>query len=603
MKWLPKIFLPFIVITLLFGFWLNADFKTIAAGVSIFLFGMYFLKNGFKVFTGGALEKLLAKGTNKLWKSIILGMSTTAVMQSSALVSVILVSFVSAGVISLAAGIGVIFGANIGTTAGAWLVASFGLKVKISAYAMPMLVIGLVFTFQKSKELRGLGFIIAGLGFLFLGIHFMREGFEAFKDQIDLTQYALGGLKGLLIYALIGAMITVVMQSSNATMVLIITALSLQHINYENAVALAIGANIGTTLTAIISSLNSNNRGRQLASAHFLFNVSTGFLAILGIEYITQLVETISGLIGIDPTNFTLRLAVFHTTFNVIGVLLISPFISLLVRFLEKSIKPIPKKISEPLYLNEASLEYPETLLMSLHNELLHVYRNVSKLFTKALHVDRAILQSDNLKKDIKMSQQTVDLDFNERYQFSIKTLIAAIIEFSGKAQGVITEQQQEQLFALRLAAVKLLESTKSIDGLRHNMKKHIHSENKAVRNEYNKMRLLILSVLKELNQLDAEKDYDLSALLSLEDIRVEIKKYRKETNARLDKLIREGKIDSVTATSILNDRTFARDAAKRLLDTGMILFSTQDLELKKAEKIISLSEQDIEDIASSEAP
>ena len=220
---------------------------------------------------------MLAKGTNKLWKSIFLGITTTAMMQSSALVSVILVSFVSAGIISLAAAIGVIFGANIGTTAGAWLIASFGLKVKISAYAMPMLVIGLVFTFQKSKNLRAFGFIIAGLGFLFLGIHFMREGFDAFKDQIDLTQYTLVGLKGLLIYALIGAIMTIVMQSSNATMVLIITALSLQHLSYENAIALAIGANIGTTLTAIISSLNSNHRGRQLATAHFLFNAITGF--------------------------------------------------------------------------------------------------------------------------------------------------------------------------------------------------------------------------------------------------------------------------------------------------------------------------------------
>ena len=220
-----KILFSLFITILLASFWYSPDFKTIAAGISIFLFGMYFLKRGFNVFTGGALETLLARGTNKLWKSISLGMISTAIMQSSALVSVILVSFVSAEIITLAAGIGVIFGANIGTTAGAWLVASLGLKVKISAYAMPMLVIGFIFTIQKSKQLRAFGYIIAGLGFLFLGIHFMREGFEAFKDQIDLTQYAISGIEGLLIYALIGIVMTIVMQSSNATMVLVITAL------------------------------------------------------------------------------------------------------------------------------------------------------------------------------------------------------------------------------------------------------------------------------------------------------------------------------------------------------------------------------------------
>ena len=155
---------------------------------------------------------------------------------------------------------------------------------------------------------------------------------------------------------------------------------------------------------------------------------------ILGIDYMTQFVGAISDLLSISPTNFTLRLAVFHSTFNILGVLFISPFIGLLVTFLDKTIKPVPKKTSEPIYLNEVSLDYPETLLMSLHNELLHLYHNVSKLFTKTLQVDRAILQSDNLKKELKKSQQTLDLNFNERYQLSIKPLIATIIEFSGKS-------------------------------------------------------------------------------------------------------------------------------------------------------------------------
>ena len=148
---LKKILLPAIFIILAYGFWVSPDFKEIAAGVSIFLFGMLFLEEGFKAFTGGVLERLLKNSTNKLWKSLSFGIVTTTIMQSSSLVSVITISFISAGLITLVAGIGIIFGANIGTTTGAWLIAGVGLKVKISAYAMPMLVFGIILAFQKSK--------------------------------------------------------------------------------------------------------------------------------------------------------------------------------------------------------------------------------------------------------------------------------------------------------------------------------------------------------------------------------------------------------------------------------------------------------------------
>ncbi|MES9937309.1 MAG: Na/Pi symporter, partial [Sedimenticola sp.] len=158
-----KIILPTILFVLAYGFWISPNFKEISAGVAIFLFGMLFLEEGFKAFTGGLLEKLLRKTTNSTWKSLSFGVISTTIMQSSSLVSVITISFLGAGLIGLAAGIGIIFGANLGTTTGAWLIAGFGLKVKISAYAMPMLVFGIILVFQKSKHLKGFGYILAGL--------------------------------------------------------------------------------------------------------------------------------------------------------------------------------------------------------------------------------------------------------------------------------------------------------------------------------------------------------------------------------------------------------------------------------------------------------
>jgi len=596
MRIFRSIFLPSIIIILLVGFWYSPDFKTIAAGVSIFLFGMYFLERGFNAFTGGLLEKLLAATTDKLWKSIGFGVVSTTVMQSSSLVSVIAISFISAGLIGLSAGIGIIFGANLGTTTGAWLIAAFGLKVKISAYAMPMLVIGLIFTFQKSKQMRGFGYILTGLGFLFLGIHFMKEGFEAFKDQINLAEYAVPGLKGLLIYTLIGMAATVVMQSSHATMVLIITALSLGHVTYENAIALAIGANLGTTITAIIGSLSSNYQGKQLAGAHLVFNFVTAAIAIFGIHVIISVVDYISVFVGIGAEDYTLKLAVFHTVFNLIGVVVMTPFVGVLVRFLEKVIKPRKHEETEPYFLNDAVLDFPDTLLQAVRNEIIHLYNNTALLFINGLHMETSMLaKGKNLKWEIRSDQKIVEYDFDERYRTKVKPLFAAIIEFIGKGQGEIPAELQSQLFDLRLACLKLSESIKSVDGLRSNMTEYFTSDNEIIRQEYNQMRLHIASAIKEMNKMENAISDDSKIISSLDKVRGKIKKYRKKTNDRLDKLIRRGEINPYTATSILNDRAFTIDAVKGLLDVGKILYSTRDTEVENMEEMLSLGDKQLD--------
>ncbi len=139
-----------------------------------------------------------------------------------------------------------------------------------------MLAFGVVLIFQSSKSLNGIGYILAGLGFLFLGIHYMKDGFEAFKDTINLAEYAVAGYPGVLLFTAIGIFATVVMQSSHATLVLTITALAAGQIAYENALALAIGANVGTTITAILGAMSANENGKRLAVAHLIFNSVTG---------------------------------------------------------------------------------------------------------------------------------------------------------------------------------------------------------------------------------------------------------------------------------------------------------------------------------------
>lgn len=173
---------------------------------------------------------------------------------------------------------------------------------------MPMIAASIILVFQKNKVLRGIGYALDGLGFLFLGIHHMKLGLETYKDQIDLLRFALPGVLGLVVYTPLGTVATVIMQSSHATMVLILTALAAGRINYENALALAIGANIGTTIMAIIGSLSANYQGKRLALAHFIFNMTTAEVALVFITPLRDSVDWVSAVVGIAPDEFALKL-------------------------------------------------------------------------------------------------------------------------------------------------------------------------------------------------------------------------------------------------------------------------------------------------------
>ncbi len=595
---LRKILLPVVFVILAYGFWVSPDFKEIAAGVAIFLFGMLFLEDGFKVFTGGVLEVILKNTTDKLWKSIGFGVVSTTIMQSSSLVSVITISFLSAGLLGLAAGIGIIFGANLGTTTGAWLIAGFGLKVKISAYAMPMLVFGIVLAFQKSKNLKGIGYILAGLGFLFLGIHHMKEGFEAFKSTIDLSEFAVAGYPGLFLFAAIGIFATVVMQSSHATLVLIITALAAQQITYENALALAIGANVGTTITAIIGAMSANVQGKRLAGAHLIFNVVTGVVAIALIYQILELVDWFSAVVGIPDDDYTLKLAVFHTIFNLLGIILMVPFVGHLVRLLN-NVMPAPKlDVVEPMYLNPAAEEFPEAIIETVRKEILHLYDNAFEVMAHGISMHRhEILSEQDLDELAAESTQAMDYDIDTQYDRKVKGLYGAIVEFIGRTQGNLPRQQTEQLFGLRKAAQGIVEAIKDVKHLQKNLKVHIASDNLKVRAEYNTIRSQLSSILREVGALRGGEVDDMD-LLTLDEIKVAMKESDIILNGDLDQLIRDGAITSLQATSLMNDISYAHSIATNLVDVGTSLFQTNDPDLDQVERLISLDDDEVAEVS-----
>lgn len=589
-----KVLLVVIFLILSYGFWISPDFKEIAAGVAIFLFGMMSLEEGFKAFTGGLLEKILQRTTNKLWKSLSFGVISTSLMQSSSLVSIITISFLSAGLISLAAGIGIIFGANLGTTTGAWLVASFGLKVKISAYAMPMVVFGVILLFQKSKSLKGIGYVLAGVGFLFLGIHYIKEGFDAFKDSLDLTAYAVSGYKGVMLFTLLGMLATVVMQSSHATLVLIITALSAQQISYENALALAIGANLGTTITAILGALGANVDGRRLAGAHLIFNMLTAMVAIVFIFQLTALVDQLSLWLTIAEDNYTLKLAVFHSLFNTIGIVLMLPFIGRLEAFLQKTLHPRVRSVAQPKFLHQVSLELTDTAIDAVHKETLHLYENAYRIIVAALRLRLDDVRSEMPLKDIlKGERRTSQINIDTQYNEIIKSLYSTIVEYIAQLKDLNAEQTSE-LFAYRSAGREIVEAIKNTKHLQKNLDRYLNSNNPAIRKEYNILRKELAEVLRELELVRTE-DRETSTLLSLDNLKLKMRENDNALNARLEKLIRARKINSQQATSLMNDSHYVYGVTKNLVHMGEALFSDESEAVKQAEKMLSLEDHEID--------
>jgi phosphate:Na+ symporter len=574
------VFISFLAILAVILFF-NPNLKTIAAGVAVLLFGMGMLEEGFKVFTKGPLQNILKKSTDKLYKSITAGAVVTALIQSSSLVSVITISFISAGLLSLSGGLGLMFGANIGSTATAWLVAGFGLKIDISALAMPMIIFGLIFTFQKKDSLKGTGNVLAGLGFFFLGIYFMKAGFDVFSTHINLTEYAVSGFKGVLIYTGIGIIITVVLQSSAASLVLVLTALAAGQIEYENALALAIGANIGTTITAVLGALNSNIAGKRLAAAHLIFNVLTGAVALALIYPLAQLVNNIAGFINIDQTDYTLKLALFHTIFNVLGVIIMVPFIKKLEIFLLRIFKENKYKyVDEPKYLNEAILKFPSTLISSLLKESKDLYKNtIFEIVAHSLNIHRnSITSNEKIKKIVQNSNEQMNVDIDQLYYNKVKNIYGQIISFAAKGQENLkfTNPQNKQLSQIKVAnriMVKIIKDTKDLS---RNVAIFSNSDNVHIKKEYDKFRKKVVKVLRViyLFRTNEEKEQHYEQLLKLKK---SAKKAINSDNKSINKLIRKNLITIDMASSLVNDNVNVNDLVGNLIQVAELLYSEKD--------------------------
>ena len=564
--------IPFFLILLGYVVIADENFTVILSGIAIFIIGMFFMQDGFKQLSGGILEKLLEKFTSNTLYAILTGFLSTSVVQSSTIITLIVVSFLSAELLTLVQAVGIVFGSNVGSTTTAWIVSSLGVDVKISTYAFPMLVFGVVLRFFKSNGVKGSGNVLLGLGFIFLGISYMKDGFDIMKNSIDLASYAMEGYLGIIVYILIGILITVVIQSSAATLAIVITALNADSITYVNAIALAIGANVGTTLTTILASFASNENGKRVALIHFLFNlISATFITILIYQFI-DLTDFIAPFLGVSDNNYGMKLALFHTIFSVTGVILLTPAISLLVKLSEKLIQKKVSSASKPKYLNQSVLSNPDASLAALRKEIINLYENCQKAMLHALNIHTTGLTRETLKVQLTKELTIIDTDIDEIYQKNLKALYSEIVKFSSFAQENMFDFQHKKVDELKRAAVLLVEVLRDTRDIQRNVNFYLKSKNEYIKEEYNILRKELAEMLIDINTLSMlENDSD--QLTQFELIKTELAHNDLASSEELDTLIREDKIKATMATSYMNDSATGYSIQKKLVKVANILF------------------------------
>ncbi len=310
---------------------------TVIGGIGLFLLGMILMTDGLKALAGDALRSILARFTTNRFSALATGAGVTAVVQSSSATTLATIGFVSAGLLTFQNAVGVIIGANLGTTSTGWLVSLLGLKFSIGSIMLPVIGFGAMAKLVGKGRLAQAGMALAGFGVIFVGIDTLQAGMKELSSVFNPADFPSGGIGARALLVLIGAAMTVVMQSSSAAVATTLAALSGGTIGLEQAAALVIGQNVGTTVTAGIAAIGANTAAKRTAAAHVLFNLGTGLVAFAVLPWFTAGVEALSDSVIVNDDAVTI--AAFHTAFNLLGAALFIPLLPQFSRFVERIIK------------------------------------------------------------------------------------------------------------------------------------------------------------------------------------------------------------------------------------------------------------------------
>jgi phosphate:Na+ symporter len=348
------------------------DYAGLIGGIGLFLIGMNMMTEGLKLSAGASLRTILSHFTSTRLRALAAGFSITALAQSSSAVTVATIGFVNAGLLTLPQAVWVVFGSNVGTTTTSWLISLVGVNLKIEALALPAIGVGALMRLAgRDQRFVAIGQALAGFGLFFLGIAILRETFGAVATQIDVSNLATGGFANDLVFVGIGFLLTLLTQSSSASIAIAITAAAGGLFGLETAAAMVIGANLGTTSTAALAVIGATSNAKRVALAHVLFNVIVGVVAMASLPVLLAIVSALGAELDVPGQTATATMiAIFHSLVKLLGVLLIWPIAGALVAWLETRFRSAEEDEGRPRHLDPNALEVPSLAVESLTMEL-----------------------------------------------------------------------------------------------------------------------------------------------------------------------------------------------------------------------------------------
>lgn len=368
-----------------------ATFCALIGGLGLFLLAIGMMTDGLQQSAGHSLRNILANSTDTPIKGILSGFSMTALVQSSSAVTVTSIGFVNAGLLTMQQALGVVYGANIGTTITGWLVAFVGFKIDIQAFSLPLIGIGMGLQLIKREgRLASFGFALAGFGVFFLGIDVLKNAFESIVATFDLAKISSEGISQVFIFLSIGIVMTVLTQSSSAAIALIITAAVTEVIEIDAAAAMVIGANVGTTSTAVLASIGATANAKRVALAQVIFNVGTAIVALLIMPLMFAIISALSQFLSMSAEP-GISLALFHTVFNVLGVILIFPLNKQLVHYLERKFISREHEVYLPKFLDQTLTATPVLAVNALVMEFNVVEKQVNNVLVKTADMKSSV--------------------------------------------------------------------------------------------------------------------------------------------------------------------------------------------------------------------
>jgi phosphate:Na+ symporter len=437
------------------------DLWKFAAGLGVFLFGLQLLEKAITKVIGGQLRDFLQHQTKNHLTSLVAGTGATALLQSSSVVSLMVLAFVGAGIIEMKNALGIIFGANLGTTFTGWIVTTLGFKLHIESLALPLIAIGSMgrLFFTKKKLFSSFTFSL-GLGFLLLGLDYMKTSIEALTTLFNID--LLRGYNAF-VFLFIGIVFTAIIQSSSATMMITLSALNSGIIDLHSAAALIVGADLGTTSTVLLGAIKASAAKKQVAMAHLLFNLVTTTIAFLSIPLLLAL---ISNYTNIESPLYTL--VAFHSSFNLIGIFIFIPLIKPLASFLEKRFIKESQQYSS--YLYQVPTTVTDAALTALDKETKNLLRHVTQLNIKALKIN---VHQD--KRPTLPGNQTA-LSFSKYYEL-VKEIEGETLDYGLRLQkNPLNTSTTIRINNIISATRDAVMAAKSLKDIRHNLSVLRHS-------------------------------------------------------------------------------------------------------------------------------